>query len=172
MILKFGTRVFRASWEMRCQARVARFIARRRSPKMTDAHSWNRRAARSTQAGIVLVALERKEDRRIVGDCGLKTFEIDNRLAQIGSTLGSNIGIKIRYRSGPRFDRMRLPQLPHSPHHCVCRTGAVRVLEESGFVRETHFRQSEWFKDAWVDDAIYALLSARAGLRQRSEYSN
>lgn len=44
---------------------------------------------------------ERKEDRRIVGDSGLKTYESDNRLVQIWSTLGSDIGIKIGYRSGP-----------------------------------------------------------------------
>jgi RimJ/RimL family protein N-acetyltransferase len=36
---------------------------------------------------------------------------------------------------------------------------SVRVLEKSGFVKEAHFRQSEWFKGAWTDDAIYAVLS-------------
>lgn len=62
--------------------------------------------------------------------------------------------------------------ISHSPHHCVLSSGTVRVLEESGFVKEADFRLSEWFKGAWADDAIYALLSAGAGLRQRSEYSN
>ncbi|RWB94977.1 MULTISPECIES: hypothetical protein [unclassified Mesorhizobium] len=73
MILKLGTRVSRAGWE--CDPTVC------------------------MQAGTV--PSERKEDRRVVGDSGLKTFESDNRLAQIWSTLGSDIGIKIGYRSGP-----------------------------------------------------------------------
>jgi ribosomal-protein-alanine N-acetyltransferase len=40
---------------------------------------------------------------------------------------------------------------------------SVRVLESSGFTKEAHFRQSEWFKGAWADDAIYAMLSTDAG---------
>ena len=36
---------------------------------------------------------------------------------------------------------------------------SVRVLEKAGLVKEAHFRQSEWFKGAWADDAIYAVLS-------------
>lgn len=60
--------------------------------------------------------------RKIVGDSGLKTFESDNRLAQIWSTLGSDWN-QNRLPKRPR----RLLQLP--------RTGAVRVFEESGFVK-------------------------------------
>ena len=37
---------------------------------------------------------------------------------------------------------------------------SVRVLEKCGFAKEAHFRQPEWFKGIWADDAIYAVLAA------------
>jgi len=40
-------------------------------------------------------------------------------------------------------------------NHASC-----RVIEKAGFRREALFRQSEWFKGGWADDAIYALLRA------------
>ena len=39
---------------------------------------------------------------------------------------------------------------------------SCRVLEKAGFVKEGHFRQSEWFKGAWVDDMLYARLRDEA----------
>jgi RimJ/RimL family protein N-acetyltransferase len=38
---------------------------------------------------------------------------------------------------------------------------SCRVLEKAGFVKEAHFRGSEWFKGAWADDAVYARLRDR-----------
>ena len=35
---------------------------------------------------------------------------------------------------------------------------SCRVLEKAGFVKEAHFRQSEWFKGEWADDVVYARL--------------
>lgn len=36
--------------------------------------------------------------------------------------------------------------------------GSIAVLERLGFRREAHHVESLWFKDAWVDDVIFALL--------------
>jgi L-amino acid N-acyltransferase YncA len=36
--------------------------------------------------------------------------------------------------------------------------GSCRILEKTGFTKEAHFRQSEWLKGEWTDDAIYGLL--------------
>ncbi|MER9606488.1 GNAT family protein [Mesorhizobium sp. M0243] len=107
-------------------------------------------------------ALERNEDRRIVGDSGLKTFEADTRLAQIGSTRGQQYWNHSYATDAARsLIECAFYNFPHSPQHCVLSTGAVRVLEESGFVKEAHFRLSEWFKGVWTDDAIYALRWSR-----------
>lgn len=38
-------------------------------------------------------------------------------------------------------------------------TASCRVLEKAGFRKEAHFRQSEWFKGEWADDAVYARLA-------------
>ncbi|WP_352618709.1 GNAT family N-acetyltransferase [Mesorhizobium sp. M0323] len=41
-------------------------------------------------------AVESNKDRRIVGDCGLTTFETDSRLADIGSTTGQQYWKNVR----------------------------------------------------------------------------
>ncbi|MER9273618.1 GNAT family N-acetyltransferase [Mesorhizobium sp. M0115] len=82
-------------------------------------------------------ALERNEDRRIVGDSGLKTFEADTRLAQIGSTRGQQYWNHSYATEAARsLIECAFYNFPHSPQHCVPSTGAVPVLEESGFVKE------------------------------------
>jgi RimJ/RimL family protein N-acetyltransferase len=77
------------------------FVAMRAEPEVARFQSWESfteddgRAFLESNAqrnpgepGWFQFALERKDDRQFVGDCGLKTFETDNRLAQIGYTIG------------------------------------------------------------------------------------
>ncbi len=35
---------------------------------------------------------------------------------------------------------------------------SLALLERLGLRREAHFRRSEWFKGAWVDDIVHAVL--------------
>ena len=42
------------------------------------------------------------------------------------------------------------------PRNAAC----CRVLEKTGFRKEGHFLQSEWFKGEWTDDAVYGILRA------------
>jgi RimJ/RimL family protein N-acetyltransferase len=109
--------------------------------------------------------LERKLDRKLIGDCGLKTFETDNRLAQIGYTIARQ-----HWNQGYAQEAVRGlidNAFYNFPTHRIIASvdprnaASVRVLEKSGFVKEAHFLQSECFKGTWPDDAVYAVLSTR-----------
>ncbi|MCA1444018.1 GNAT family N-acetyltransferase [Ensifer sp. IC4062] len=122
------------------------------------------------EPGWFQFALERTEDRAVIGDCGLKTFESDIRLAQIGYTIarqywGQGYATEaVRGLIEYAFGNFPIHRITASvdPRNAA----SLRVLEKCGFVKEAHFRQSEWFKGAWVDDAVYAVLSTDERLRQ------
>ncbi|PZF75445.1 N-acetyltransferase [Aestuariivirga litoralis] len=114
------------------------------------------------QPGWFQFALEDKATRSFAGDCGLNIHADDGRLARIGYTLARafwNRGLATEAVAGLAayaFERFPIHRITASvdPRNVA----SCRVLEKAGFVKEGHFRQSEWFKGAWADDAIYARL--------------
>jgi RimJ/RimL family protein N-acetyltransferase len=108
--------------------------------------------------------LEERTTSRFIGDCGLRIIETDGRLAQIGYTIAKphwNHGFATEavvalteYAFGNfLIHRITASVDPRNVASC-------RVLEKAGYAKEAHFRQSEWFKGEWADDAIYARLRA------------
>ena len=155
------------------------FVAMRADPEVARFQNWENfteddgraflewNAQRNPgEQGWFQFALERAEDRRFIGDCGLKISEADNRLAQIGYTLAPQYWSHgyaqeaVRALIDYAFSNFPIHRITASvdPRNVA----SVRVLEKSGFAKEAHFRQSEWFKGAWADDAIYAVLSRSA----------
>jgi RimJ/RimL family protein N-acetyltransferase len=76
------------------------FVAMRAEPEVARFENWETFTENDGRAfleanavcipgepGWFQFALECKEDGKFIGDCGLKTFETDNRLAQIGYTV-------------------------------------------------------------------------------------
>ena len=152
------------------------FVAMRADPEVARFQSWESFTEQDGRAflesiaphnpgepGWFQFALERKEDHAFVGDCWLRTSEADNRLAQVGYTIARPYWSQgyateaVRGLVEYAFANFPIHRIIASvdPRH----TASVRVLEKAGFVREAHFRKSEWFKGAWADDAIYAVLS-------------
>jgi RimJ/RimL family protein N-acetyltransferase len=153
------------------------FVAMRADPEVARFQSWEnftREEGRSFlewiasrnpgEPGWFQFALECKQDGRFIGDCGLKTVETDNRLAQIGYTIsrqhwGRGYAVEaVRALTAYAFRTIPLHRIMASVD--PLNLASVRVLEKSGFTKEAHFRQSEWFKGAWADDAIYAMLAS------------
>lgn len=152
------------------------FVAMRNDPEVARFQSWTnctvdegrallRTLARRTpgQPGWFQFALEETATGRFVGDCGLNCVEHDARLAQIGYTLSRSVwnrGFATEAVTGLTryafatfgFHRITASVDPRNAASC-------RVLEKAGYVKEAHFRQSEWFKGGWADDAIYARLA-------------
>jgi RimJ/RimL family protein N-acetyltransferase len=114
------------------------------------------------QPGWFQFVLEEKETGAFVGDCGLNISDEDPRLGRIGYTIASafwNRGLgteAIAALTAYAFATLPLHRIVASvdPRNVA----SCRVLEKAGFLREGYFRQSEWFKGAWADDALYAIL--------------
>ena len=152
------------------------FVAMRADPEIARYQSWegfSEEEGRAFIAGLASAnpgdigwfqfALEDKATGQFAGDCGLKIMETDQRLAQIGYTIMRshwNRGLAtetIAALASYAFGSLKVHRITASvdPRNLA----SCRALEKAGFVRETLFRQSEWFKGAWADDAIYARLA-------------
>ena len=152
---------------------LADFVAMRADPEVARYQSWecyteeDGRAfiaemgrTEPGQPGWFQFALEERTTGCFVGDCGLFIDPTDQRLARIGYTIARPLwghGFATEAVSGLvafAFERFALHRITASvdPRNLA----SCRVLERAGFTKEAHFRQSEWFKGAWADDAVYA----------------
>jgi aminoglycoside 6'-N-acetyltransferase len=115
------------------------------------------------EPGWFQFVVERRSDGIFIGDCGVN-IGTDKRLAQIGYTVAyrywnQGYGTEIvRGLTDYAFRTFGLHRIVASvdPRNA----GSCRVLEKAGFTKEAHFRQSEWFKGEWADDAVYAILAS------------
>jgi RimJ/RimL family protein N-acetyltransferase len=116
------------------------------------------------ETGWFQFALEDRQTAQFVGDCGLNILESGGRFAQIGYTIARpfwNRGYAteaIVGLVGYAFSSFPIHRISASVD--PLNAGSARALEKAGFVKEAHFRQTEWFKGRWADDAIYAMLRA------------
>ncbi len=151
------------------------FVAMRADPQVARYQSWERYSedegrafleslagAQFGEPGWVQIALEEKATGRFAGDCGLNISEHNQKLAHIGYTIMRsfwNQGLATEAVRGLCtwvFETWPIHRISASvdPRN----TASCRVLEKAGFVKEALFRESEWFKGEWADDAVYALL--------------
>ncbi len=151
------------------------FVAMRDDPEVARYQSWERfteedgrgfiaelAQMQPGEPGWFQFALEDKVSGGFAGDCGLFIDPADQRLARIGYTIAKpfwNRGLATEAVAGLTdfaFGRFGLHRITASvdPRNVA----SCRVLEKAGFVKEAHFRQSEWFKGQWADDAVYARL--------------
>ena len=156
------------------------FVAMRADPDAARYQNWETFSFTEGQAfiaglatrapgdpGWFQFALEEKTSGTFAGDCGLRIVESDGRLAQIGYTIRRdrwNLGYAseaVKALIAYAFATFDLHRITASvdPRNL----GSCRVLEKAGFRREALFRQSEWFKGAWADDAVYGILRADLG---------
>jgi RimJ/RimL family protein N-acetyltransferase len=157
-------------------ADLAPFMAYRNDPDVARYQSWDGiteaeavafvREQQTAPAGVpgewLQIAIERKDNRRIIGDCAFKVMEDDPRQAEIGYSLARDAqgqGFATEAVAAllswafPTFDLHRVIAIVD-----VENTASVALLERLGLRREAHFRQNIWFKGAWGDEYVYAIL--------------
>lgn len=155
------------------------FVAMRADPEVARYQSWETYTVEEGRAFIASlasaspgdpdwyqIALEDRATGQFAGDCGLKIMAHDQRLAQIGYTIVRSFWNRgyateaISALAGYTFGSLNVHRITASvdPRNLA----SCRALEKAGFVREALFRQSEWFKGAWADDAVYARLEKDA----------
>lgn len=115
------------------------------------------------------VAVERIADGVLLGDLALHVERDDPRLGEVGFTFAREAqgqgyaAESVRALLDLAFGRLRMHRIK-----AVVDTRnepAVRLLERLGFRREAHFRQHLWFKGAWCDEFVYAMLGEEWGRR-------
>lgn len=110
------------------------------------------------------LALVEKETNTVIGDIGLHFLDTDplNAQVEIGYTLHPNY-----HGKGFAFEALQavISYLFKSlnKHRIVASVDpnnlpSIRLLKKLGFKKEGHFSKSLYFKGAWVDDVIFALL--------------
>lgn len=128
---------------------------------LEDARDFIARASVATPGGWRQVGLRLRDSDRLVGDLGVC---VQDRQAEFGITLAPEFqgrGLAqeaLRALLAHLFGTLGL----HRVHASVDPRNhpSVALLERLGMRREAWFRESLWFRGAWADDLVYALLAA------------
>jgi ribosomal-protein-alanine N-acetyltransferase len=105
-----------------------------------------------------------KGDRRLVGACGIVSWEPDHARAEVGYALSRDywgrglmaeaVGAMIRFG----FEKMGLNRLEA---RCIVEnTASAKVMEKAGMTYEGTLRQRESIKGAYRDIKVYSILSS------------
>lgn len=156
---------------------AATFAAYRSDPDVARYQDWDppvtlEQARRFTRAMAAArpgtpgewyqIALARKADGAVVGDCAFHIYSEDRLQAEIGYTLarayqGQGYAAEaVRRLLAYLFDEMGLHRVRATCD--VDNLPSVRLLERLGLRREAHFRENIWFKGQWGSEYVYALL--------------
>lgn len=108
------------------------------------------------------LAITLRETGEVIGDCGLHFPAEETRQAEIGITLALAYQGK-GYASEALAAVLDYLFISLGKHRVVASVdpgnlASVALLERLGMRKEAHFRESLWFKGAWADDVIYAIL--------------
>lgn len=110
------------------------------------------------------IAVERKSDGKLIGDCALKLRAGEPRIAEIGYTInrryqGQGYATEaVRALIGELFSNRNVRKVAALVD--VRNPASSRVLEKLGFIREGHLRKS-YYDEAdgdWFDEYWYGLL--------------
>jgi RimJ/RimL family protein N-acetyltransferase len=120
------------------------------------------------------LAVVRRADRRMIGNCGIRVNDPALKEANIGYELNPDYWGRGYATEAARaivrfgFEGLALHRIWAE---CVAdNLGSARVLEKLGMQREAHFREHQWYKQRWWDTYIYAILDRdwRADIGERS----
>lgn len=110
-----------------------------------------------TQLGIILT-----EENKLIGDIALKIDEFQVQNGETGFNLSPDYqsrgyateAVKVLFDFA--FNELNLHRITG-----ICdakNEGSVNLMKRIGMRREAHFRENLWFKGAWGDEYVYAVL--------------
>jgi aminoglycoside 6'-N-acetyltransferase len=157
-------------------ADVPAFMAYRNDPEVARYQGWDgideagaiafvaaqAEVAPGTPGAWMQVAIADAATDALLGDCAIHVID-DGRQAEIGFTLArasQGRGIA-REAVGALLDHAFEAWALHrvTATTDVLNGPSVALLERLGFRREGHFRRNIWFKGAWGDEFLYAVLA-------------
>ncbi len=121
------------------------------------------------------LAVVRKDDGHMIGNCGIRVNAPEHREANIGYELNPDEwGQGFATEAATAMLRFGFEDLRMHRIWAECNaenTGSIRVLAKLGMQREARFREHQWFRNRWWDTEIYAILDREWKMRQ-AERSN
>ena len=114
------------------------------------------------QGSWLQLAIIKKEDNKLIGDCGIHFVGKNFSEIEIGFSLDPKFqgkGFASESITGLLdyiFKNLKTHRVFGS---CDPANGAsIKLMERIGMRKEAHFIKSIWFKGGWADDVIYAVL--------------
>lgn len=108
------------------------------------------------------LALVKRDDGRLIGSCGIRVNDPEQREANIGYEINpSEWGQGFATEAATAIVRFGFEDLGLHRIWAECvadNVGSARVLEKLGMQREAHFREHQWYRERWWDTQIYAIL--------------
>jgi RimJ/RimL family protein N-acetyltransferase len=100
----------------------------------------------------------------VIGSVNLRWLSAEHRQGEIGFILHPDYQGQ-GYAREAAVAMLRLGFQEMHLHRIIGRCdvrnlASARLMERLGMRREAHFRENEWFKGAWGDEYVYALLAA------------
>lgn len=124
--------------------------------------------ARTTQVGFIgegdkiLLAVERKEDARLIGEVSLIWRSVADQQAEIGYILhpdGQGQGLATEAARALLGFAFEVAGMHRVYARCDARNVASsRVMERLGMRQEAHLREHTHFKGGWDEELIFAIL--------------
>lgn len=137
-------------WDPQSEEEILRFIEELTRIEPNTPGTW-------FQLGITL-----RDSGLLIGDCGIRFPAEETWQVEIGITLDpahqgqgyatEALEAAFGYCFGPLGKHRVFASV--DPRN----DASIALIERVGMRREAHFRESLWFKGAWADDLIYAIL--------------
>ena len=112
--------------------------------------------------GWMQLAIRLKDDRKLIGDCGMHFIDDDFKQIEIGFSLSPPFHGK-GYASEAvtcLIDYIFTTLKSHRVYGSCDpdNLSSIKLLTRIGMRKEAHLKGSLWFKGRWADDVIYAIL--------------
>jgi RimJ/RimL family protein N-acetyltransferase len=153
-----------------------RMLAYRSHPQVLLYQSWaptslqevesfiNRMSVREFNApGWHQIGVAERADDNLIGDCGIHVLETDSRVTEIGITIAPAFQ-RNGYATEALNAILNLLLVKLSKHRVFASVDprnlrSMALMNRLGLRQEARFVRSLWFKDSWVDDAVFAMLA-------------
>lgn len=110
------------------------------------------------------MAIMHKEDKKLVGGCGLTIFDAGLRQAALGYTLHREYWNKgIATEAASCLVRYGFEELGLHRIHATCdvlNIGSAAVMKKLGMRQEGHFLEERLIKGSWRNTFLYAILAS------------
>lgn len=140
-------------WEPRSREEVAEALV-----------AQTRRTALDAEGDGLVLAIERRDSRAMIGYVNLIWLSAEHQQGEIGFILHPDQHGQ-GYGREAAVEMLRLGFAGLNLHRLIGRCDArnaasARLMERLGMRREAHFRQNELVKGEWCDEFVYAMLAA------------